>query len=107
MTDSLAAEQSGKAVWWIAIPCRGGGWYAVSSEAVVVEGLFHKISFPGFESRSGEDFGISATFHVFDDGFDKDEIGSYGLLRKHIVLNGRLASSEVVGVRERVIQFLE
>jgi hypothetical protein len=31
---------------------------------VAVDGFTHKVAFPGFETRSGESFGLTATFHV-------------------------------------------
>lgn len=105
MSDELFPRR-GRHTWWFAIPNPSGHWYVVPGEAEIVDGVFHRIAFPGFETRSGESFGISATFHVLD-AIHRDEKGTYGPIRKIVLRNGRLVSSEAVGDQEQIVSFLE
>jgi hypothetical protein len=41
-------------------------WMILEGELASVDGLCHKVEFPGFMTRSGESFGVTATFHIVE-----------------------------------------
>jgi hypothetical protein len=86
----------------LVFPDDKGRWHAVSAVAEIIDGAYHKLTFQGFETRSGQGFGITATFHVFD-SFVPYEGRFYAKIRKVVVQNGIVISSEVVGEREEII----
>jgi hypothetical protein len=90
---------------WFVIPDDKGIWHVVPGDAEVIDGTYHKLRFPGFETRSGESFGVTATFHVLD-ALDQEATQCYGPVRKIVLQNGRITSSEVVGMREPIVGVL-
>jgi hypothetical protein len=89
------------AILRLAFPDSCGRWHVVPAVADIVEGIYHKIHFAGFETRSGESFGISATFHEFDELF-RDGAEQYGRVWKIVLENGRRISAELVGTHEPI-----
>lgn len=47
-----------------AFPKPDGTWLTMKGEWAHVDGYTHKVTFPGFEARSGESFGLTATFCI-------------------------------------------
>jgi prepilin-type processing-associated H-X9-DG protein len=78
-----------------AFPRDDGKWTKRPGNVSFVDGHFHKIIVPGLETRSGESFGITATFHVIQD-MVSEGIAQRGNIAKFLVQNGRLMSTEVV-----------
>jgi hypothetical protein len=76
--------QTGKGYILLAFPDECGRWRLVSAEAEIVEGLYHKLTFPGFETRSGAGFGLTATPHVTD-GAEWDQGRLRGIIRKVVL----------------------
>lgn len=77
----------------LAFPLEDGRWARKNAQVVVVDGHFHKISFPGFETRSGEGFGLTATFHVLQNAVE-DASPPRGDIHLFVVQNGRLVSMD-------------
>jgi hypothetical protein len=89
----------------LAFPNGKGKWNIVGAEADIVDGYYHKLAFPGFETRSGSGFGITATVYAVDDEVFWENGRLFGTIRRLVLQNGRLCSSEVVGEREEIVQF--
>lgn len=71
----------------------GDRWRVLRGKWVFVDGYVHKISINGgFETRSGEQFGITATFHTLQK-VTKEHGKFYGPIDKMVVINGRLATT--------------
>jgi hypothetical protein len=103
MSDS--SSRWGRCIWSFAIPDDEGRWHVVPGEAEIIDGLYHKIRFPGFETHSGESFGISATFHVVD-RIDREGTGFCARIHKIVLQNGRAVLTEIVGLRQPVVGVL-
>jgi hypothetical protein len=78
-----------------AFPYGDGRWRGLMGGLVMVEGYFHKISVPGFETRSGGGFGITATFHVAQNVTPEGPI-MRAMIRRVVVQNGRVMSNDLV-----------
>jgi hypothetical protein len=78
-----------------AFPRDDGKWAKRPGSVSFVDGHFHKIVVPGLETRSGESFGITATFHVIQDMMPEGT-AVRGNIAKFRVQNGRLVSADVV-----------
>lgn len=102
MATPVSFPKCGTILMRLAFPDGKGRWHAVAAEADVVDGAYHKLKFPGFETRSGQGFGITATFHLFDT-LVPDEGRFYAKIRNVVVQNGEAISSEVVGEREEIL----
>jgi len=70
-------------------------WQKQLGNVSFVDGHFHKITVPGLETRSGESFGITATFHAVQEAVTNGPL-LRGTIAKFIVQNGRVISIEVV-----------
>jgi hypothetical protein len=77
-----------------AFPRDDGKWTKRPGSVSFVDGHFHKIIVPGLETRSGQSFGITATFHVIQDLSADDP--QRGNVARFVVQNGRLMSTDVV-----------
>jgi hypothetical protein len=102
MTSPAISLLPGKSIMRLAFPDAQGRWYVVSAEAELVEGVYHKLQFPGFETRSGEGFGITATLHLIEGIFWHDG-GLCGRIQKVVLQNGLITSSVVVVECEPVV----
>jgi hypothetical protein len=78
-------------------------WLVVDGTMSCVDGLCHKIEFPGFKTRSGAAFGISATFHVLEKAW-QDGTKRRGDIQEWVMLNGRLQSVETI---EKEVEIFE
>jgi len=90
----MANEETGitaKVQLVFAFPLTDGKWTRVQGEMHSVDGHVHKISFPGFETRSGEGFGITATFNIFEN-VKLIECNLVGDVCTFVVQNGRVMS---------------
>ncbi len=83
-------------------PESDGGWRAIQGTMSAVDGHHHKILLPGLETRSGEGFGITLTYHVLQ---DLKPVGGkmIGKIAKNVVQNGRLMSVDVVAEEAEII----
>lgn len=79
----------------LAVRIGDGRWHEVEGVIASVDGLCHKIEFPGFMTRSGESFGITATFHVVERSW-KDGEQERGDIARWVMVNGLLKSVETV-----------
>lgn len=86
-----------------AFPRDDGKWTWRLGSAALVDGHFHKIVLAGIETRSGEGFGITATFHVIQNPM---AVGSVlrGDIAKFVVQNGRLISADVVAKGVEIVE---
>lgn len=79
----------------LAVQIGEGRWVELEGVISSVDGYCHKIEFPGFMTRSGESFGVTATFHVVekawrDGGLDR------GNISQMVMVNGLLMTVETV-----------
>jgi hypothetical protein len=74
-----------------AIPIDGGLWKRQPLTCYFVDGHLHKIVMPGFEVRSAESFGITATFHTFN----PDSSGKFNVVQMNFQ-DGRAAVIKTV-----------
>ena len=95
----MADEASGIATTGpMCFAVRAGADRRLGTEGLMAtgDGLCPKIEFPGFVTRSGESFGVTATFHVveraWNDG-DRDR----GDITRWVMVNGLLQSVETGG----------
>jgi len=78
-----------------AFPRDDGKWTKRPGSVSFVDGHFHKVVVPGLETRSGDSFGVTATFHVIQDARPEGTT-LRGTVAKFLVQNGRLMSGDVV-----------
>ena len=81
----------------------GGIWRSQPALFHFVEGHLHKIEWPGFSTRSGECFGISATVHVLSTGTSGD--GRRCEVRRLVFDNGKLLSHSTVPGEHRISSY--
>ena len=74
-------------------PRSDGKWVLREGTLSAVDGLHHKIAFPGFETRSGEGFGITATYHIVQNLRNAGP-GVIGDILRMIVVNGILGATQ-------------
>jgi prepilin-type processing-associated H-X9-DG protein len=82
-------------VMLFAFPREDGRWTRRAGNVVFVDGHFHKISVPGIETRSGESFGITATFHVVQNAAGDSSV-QRGDIARFVVQNGRLMAMDTI-----------
>jgi hypothetical protein len=82
----------------LAFPRKDGRWALRQGTLHAVDGLHHKIEFPGFESRSGEGFGMTATYHISSSTLHETAagLGVTGDISEVVIQNGAIASVRVV-----------
>lgn len=70
-------------------------WTVLEGSVSSVDGLCHKVEFPGFMTRSGASFGITVSFHIVEKGWEHN-----GTHRADIacmtMVNGLLQTVETV-----------
>src|SRR4051794_29750749 len=95
MSDDLTGAKSGTTKMLFAFPTESGGWRRQFGTVRFVDGHLHKIAFPGFETRSGEGFGITVAPHVVQN-LNTDPAGWSGDVTRVTWENGKMIQSEVI-----------
>ena len=93
---------TGSVYMLFALPRDDAKWTKKLAKVHFVEGHFHKIELPGLETRSGEGFGITTTFHIIQDMAAEGQT-VLGKVAKFIVQNGRLMAVEVVAENAELV----
>jgi hypothetical protein len=79
----------------LAVQISDGRWVEVEGVISSVDGYCHKIEFPGFMTRSGESFGVTATFHVLEKAWRDGDVDR-GDISQMVMVNGLLMTAETV-----------
>jgi hypothetical protein len=85
-----------------AFPRDDGRWTRRAGNVTFVDGFFHKVSVPGIETRSGESFGITATFYVIQN-VAGDRGQQRGDIARFVVQNGRLMPMDTVATGVEIV----
>jgi hypothetical protein len=70
-------------------------WIVLEGSMSSVDGLCHKVEFPGFMTRSGASFGITADFHICEKGWRENGV-ERGNIARMTMVNGVLQAVETV-----------
>lgn len=94
----MADEKHGlttKDTTYFAVRIGDGRWREIEGITSFVDGLCHKIEFPGFVTRSGGSFGITATFHTVEREW-QDGAQKRGDIARWVMVNGLLQTVETI-----------
>lgn len=80
----------------------GDKWRVIQGSWIYVEGHIHKITIPGLEMRSGETFGITASFHILQN-LVRENGKLFGKVARMSVANGLARRVETVAEKAELI----
>lgn len=86
-----------------AIPLGMGRWAAIDAVISFVDGHCHKIELPGFMTRSGASFGITATFHVVENSWQAGSTHRADIA-KWVMVDGLLQTADTVAQDVELLQ---
>jgi hypothetical protein len=79
----------------LAVQVGKGRWLETEGVISSVDGYCHKIEFPGFMTRSGESFGVTATFHIIEKAWRDGDLDR-GNISQMVMVNGLLMTVETI-----------
>jgi hypothetical protein len=78
-------------------------WIVLEGSMSSVDGLCHKVEFPGFMTRSGASFGITANFHFCEKAWQENSV-ERGNIARMTMVNGVLQTVETIAKGIELIQ---